>query len=117
MAMRSGFTLIETIVALVLFQFGLLAIAAVSAVAARDIAAMQKSARALALARNRVELFRASACPTPTTGQASLPGNVNEFWVIEARGTLRLISDSVTFVLPGGRPGSSVVRASAICAP
>ncbi|MEX2152125.1 MAG: type II secretion system protein [Gemmatimonadaceae bacterium] len=115
--MRSGFTLIETIVALVLLQFGLLAIAAVSAVAARDIAATQKSASALALARNRVELLRASACPTPTTGQASLPGRVAEFWVIEARGAMRLISDSVTFALPRGRPGSMVARASAICAP
>jgi Tfp pilus assembly protein PilV len=113
---RKGFTLVEAIVALLLFEFGMLALAAASAVAARDIAYAQRSMRAQALARHRVELLRANACPAPGSGTAEAPGGLREFWRVDATGPLRIISDSVDLMLPGGRRGDVVLRAWTICA-
>lgn len=114
--MRKGFTLIEAIVALVLFAFGMLALAATSAIAARDLAVANRSMRAQALARHRVELLRASACPTPGTGSAQAAGGLREFWRVDAAGPLRVVSDSVDFMLPGARRGNIVRRAWTVCA-
>lgn len=115
--MRSGFTLIETIVALVLFQFGMLALAGTSAVVARDLAAAQRSLRAQSLARNRVELLRAGPCPSPVRGSATIPGGLRENWSVEAAGPRRAIVDSVDFALPRGRRGHVVLRSAVMCAP
>lgn len=114
--MRKGFTLIEVLVALVLFEFGMLALAATTAMAARDLAAANLGFRAQALARNRVEQLRASACPAPGAGYAQA-GGLREFWRVDAAGQLRIISDSVDFKLPRARRGSHVRRAWTICAP
>lgn len=114
--MRRAFTLIEVIVALVLFEFGMLALAATSAMAARDLAEANLSVRAQALARNRVEQLRASPCPAPGAGSA-LVGALKEFWRVDAVGQTRIISDSVAFRLPRARHGSLVRRAWTICAP
>jgi prepilin-type N-terminal cleavage/methylation domain-containing protein len=114
---RNGFTLIEVLVALVLFEFGMLALAASSAVAARDLAAANLSARAQTLARNRVELLRGAGCPAPGGGDAHVPRGMREFWRVAASGQLRIISDSVEFMLPRARPAHVVSRAWAVCAP
>lgn len=116
-AMRSGFTLIETLVALVLFQFGMLAVAATSAVAARDLAVAQRIARAQSLARHRVELLRAMACSATGADSVTAANGLREFWHVESLGPRRLITDSVDFALPRGRRGHVVMRASALCAP
>lgn len=120
--MRQGFTLVETLVALVLFQFGMLAVAAAMGVAARDLTVAQRIARAHSMARNRVELIRAAGCPSPAsatldhTGGGGTEGLV-EHWRVEADGTQRFITDSVEFALPAGRRGRVVLRAAAICPP
>jgi Tfp pilus assembly protein PilV len=115
-AVRKAFTLIEVLVALVLFEVGMLALAATSAMAARDLAAANLSVRALAVARNRVELLRASGCPAPGAGDVQA-GGLKEFWRVDAAGPLRIISDSVDFRLPRARRGSHVRRAWTVCAP
>jgi Tfp pilus assembly protein PilV len=113
---RTAFTLVEVLVALVLFEFGMLALAATSAMAARELAAANLNFRAQAVARNRVELLRASGCPAPGVGDGRT-GVLKEFWRVEAAGRLRIISDSVDFRLPRARRGSHVRRAWTICAP
>jgi Tfp pilus assembly protein PilV len=113
--MRSGFTLVEVLVALFLFEFGMLALAAATAVAARDLAAANVSLRAQAIARTRVEQLRSAPCPAPDAGTATTNG-VREFWRVSAAGSLRIISDSVAFTLPRGRRGTHVRRAWTICA-
>lgn len=114
--MRSGFSLVEVVIALVIFQFGMLALTAVSAVSARDVATANRIVRARMLARNRVELLRAGACPAAVVGSATAPGGVTEVWRVEAAGATRIISDSVAFPMPGGREGNQVFRAWAMCA-
>lgn len=115
--MGNGFTLIETLVALVLFQVAMLALAATSAVAARDLATAHRSVRATVLARNRVELLRAQPCPEPAVASTTLPGGFTESWTIEAAGLRRNIAVIVEFPLPRGRAGRVALSGSAICLP
>jgi Tfp pilus assembly protein PilV len=112
---RNGFTLVEVLVALFLFEFGMLALAAATAVAARDLAAANIGLRAQMITRNRVEQLRSAPCPVPDKGTETTNG-VREFWQVSAAGSLRIISDSVAFALPRGRRGTVVRRAWAICA-
>jgi|SRR5688500_7712621 Tfp pilus assembly protein PilV len=112
---RRGSSLIEALIALVLFQFGMLALVATSAVAARDLAAANRHARAQALAANRVEQLRAQACPASLAGSMSWPGGLTEYWRVEASGMRRIISDSVELLLPRGRRASHVMQAHVLC--
>jgi Tfp pilus assembly protein PilV len=113
--MRSGFTLVETLVALTLFQIGMLAVAATGAVAARDVAIARRTALARDIARNRVEILRAGACGAGAGGGSATAAGVEERWRIEVAGASRVIVDSVSFALPAGRRGSVVIRGAALC--
>lgn len=115
--MRSGFTLIETLVALVVLEFAMLALAAASAVAARDLAIAHRSVRAQSLARNRVELLWAAACSTPANGTATITDGFTERWSVETAGDRRNIAVSVEFALPRRSPGRVALNTSAICRP
>lgn len=115
--MRHGFTLIEVLVALVVFEFGMLALAATSAVAARSLAEAERRTRARALATARVEQLRPRACLAPESGATIAAGGLAESWSVVVIGPRRDIRDSVTVVLPRGRSTSVVVRASVLCAP
>lgn len=115
--MRNGFTLIETLVALVLFQVAMLALAATSAVAARDLATAHRSVRAQVLARNRLELLRAQPCPQTAVASTTLPGGFTERWSIDAAGLRRPITVVVEYSLPRGRTGRVVLSSAAICLP
>lgn len=99
--MRQGFTLIEAVVALVLFQIAALALAASIAVAARDMAAATRHGRASVLARERVERLRAAACHGGSTGTARHPDGLEEHWVTTGSGRTRRLKDSVAFAAAG----------------
>lgn len=113
--MRDGFTLIEVLIALVIFEFGMLALAATSAVAARDLAEANHRMRAQAIASNRVEQLRAGACELSSAGGAETRGRLKEFWWVEAVGSRRIIADSVEFPSIRGRRSSLVLRGWMLC--
>jgi Tfp pilus assembly protein PilV len=113
---RTGFSLVETLIALVIFEFAMLALAAGAAVAARDLAGARRAALAHAMARNRVDRLAAVACPGPGSGSLGANG-FTEHWNIQAAGRRRLISDSVVFARPGGVDGFVIARAAALCVP
>jgi Tfp pilus assembly protein PilV len=112
--MRPAFTLLEVLVALVLFEIGMLAIAATMAVTARELAAARWGTRAQTLVRERVERLR-SGCPAPQAGTATALGVLTEHWRVEADGPLRAISDSISYPLPSGRRGHVVHQAWTLC--
>jgi len=112
---RAGFSLVETLVALVLFQFAMLALTAGAAVAARDLAAARRIAVAHEMARNRVEQLAAVACPTPGTGTSETNGFIEQ-WRVEGGERSRAITDSVAFPRPNGKVGMSAARATVLCA-
>lgn len=112
--MRPAFTLVETLVALLLFEIGMLAVAASGALAAREIAVARVSTAARLTARNRVETLRPTACAAPTAGSA-WNGGALEIWSVRHDGARADVSDSVEFALPAGRRGSVVVRSAVLC--
>jgi Tfp pilus assembly protein PilV len=112
---RPAFTLVETLVALVIFQFAMLALAAGAAVAARDLGAARRVTTAHAMARNRVERLGAMSCPA---GQGTLrSGAYTEHWRVEQADDRRLIRDSVVFATPSGTVGFVVARGARLCQP
>lgn len=113
---RAGFTLVETLVALLLFQFAMLAVTAGAAVAARDLATARRTATAHAMARNRVERLASLSCPSRGAG-ATQTGGFTEYWRVDPAGTRRMISDSVVFARPDGSVGFALARATRLCAP
>lgn len=114
--MRRGFTLIEVVLALLLFEFGMLALAATTVVAARDLSVANRRARAQSLAESRVAALRARPCPPTGSGSATVAGGLEEHWRVSGDGQAREIVDSVTMTLPGARRGSFVLRAWVLCA-
>jgi len=114
--MRNGFTLVETLVALVLFEFAMLALTAMSAVAARDLATARLRTQARAVATYRVESLRSTACGSAAKAARDSSAGLIEHWRVDVRGRGRDITDSVVFALPRGRRGTVVVRGAALCA-
>ena len=95
---RSGFTLVELLVALVIFDVALLALAGDAAmlVRLRGAAARREQGRAAAL--SRVAGWRASGCPAPSHGTASPAPGVREYWSVQMAGPwVRLVRDSVVY--------------------
>ena len=112
--MRNGFTLVETIVALVILQFAILAFGAAIGVAARDLAFVRHSMAAHTLARNGVALSRANPC-VPPGSYATQTDVFLERRTVVADGPQRTIIDSVFFRRAGNRQGVAVARADVWC--
>ena len=115
-AMRKGFSLVEALVALALFQIAMLALAATTMVAARDLGAASRRGRAAAIAAQRVEELRLGACASPTgTGSQELTAGFREQWRVEGDSRQRSLTDSVAFLLPTGRESHVIARAAVLC--
>jgi Tfp pilus assembly protein PilV len=111
---RPAFTLVETLVALVIFQFVMLALSLGAAVAARDLMIARRLNMAHTLARNRVERLASLSCPA--VGRGSLQAKpFTEHWRVDAAADRRVISDSVVFPRPDGTLGIAVARATTLC--
>ena len=112
---RDGFTLVETLVALVLLQLGVLALVATAGVAARDFAEATALRRGRVVARNRAESIRATACGAASGGSIAHGTGIVETWRVEASGTSRVIVASASVRLPRGRRAAIEARAWTIC--
>jgi hypothetical protein len=104
------------VVALVLFQISMLALAAGAVVAARDLAGARRMELARALGRNRVERLALSTCPAPVVG-ASETNGITEHWRVDAVGGRRFIKDSVLVRRPNGTFAVVVQHATVLCRP
>ena len=96
---RTGFTLVEVIVAIVLIEIGLLALTASSAIVIRETLFARARIAALEIARNRVESLASAPCVS-TAGSVAGPSGFQEDWSVRlAPVSAREIRDSVTFTL------------------
>jgi len=95
----AGFTLVETIIAIVLIEIGLLALTASTGVVVRETLIVRARTRALEIARNRVETIAATPCAA-TSGGLSAPGGFQEDWSAHLIPVAtRELRDSVTFTV------------------
>lgn len=107
--------MIEVLVALVLFEFGIMALMLSSALTARDLGDANRRLRARWLANDRVEQLRVTACATASAGTARAPGGLTEFWRIEIVGDRRVAVDSVEIRFGRDRREHLVVRSWVLC--
>lgn len=111
---RSGFTLLEVIVAIILIDIGLLALVAGSAVLVRQTSELRARTAALHVANNRLELLGIAAC-ADANGEVLLPDGTRERWSSAVQtNAVRELRDSVTFTASGAAK-SLVLRTRLPC--
>ena len=99
---RTGYTLIETIVAILLFSLGGLALASTSAVIGRGLNADAVRERAARLAASRLEIIGAK-CRTATSGREILEQIDLEWSVSFPTPTRVSVVESVSYMTAKGR--------------
>jgi type IV pilus modification protein PilV len=109
---RSGFTLIEVMVAMIILSVGVLGLISTSALVTRMISRGNITTKATQLAQTRLEILRQQALSsTPTcstlgsSGTATGPSGMSEAWTVTTPGgtaNLRQFSVTVTYPIARG---------------
>jgi prepilin-type N-terminal cleavage/methylation domain-containing protein len=116
---RSGFTLVEVLVAIVMLGVGIIALVGSSAMVTRMIGRGKVETRAAQAASRRVETLRLAAYSTTprctagafATGGPVTNNGVTESWVVPAAGKVRSVQVNVTYrTVRGPRTGSLLTR-------
>lgn len=109
---RGGFTLIETLVAIVILGIGLLAMAATSGAITTTLVGSRNATQAVQLANDRMERLRAAARSTfPPCGSSGFASSaaavvsqgVTITWVVPATGAARRVRVITTYGIGRGR--------------
>jgi prepilin-type N-terminal cleavage/methylation domain-containing protein len=112
---RSGFTLIELVIAAFIFAVGALAL---EATAVGSLRRMQRSADltfAASVARSRLEALASSRCDALASGTHEVRGVVSS-WTVEPTSlvSVRAVSQTVAYTLDG-RPRTDIYRSMVPC--
>ncbi len=91
-----GFTLVEAMVAIMVFGVGVLGLAGSAAVITRQMSGGNRLASATIIARSRVEQFTAQDCTKLASGTASMAG-YSEQWVVTPLTRAVRVIEKVTF--------------------
>lgn len=114
---RSGFTLIEMVIAAFIFAVGVLALEATAVTALRQLRRSADLSLAAAAARTRLEKLAGSRCDGLAGGVDTI-GAVVSAWSIEptAASSIRGVSQTLTYKLDGAERADSY-RAMVQCSP
>lgn len=100
---RSGFTLVELIVAMLMLTIGLLGLAGVGAVVLKQMKGGTYQTIAASIAQSRFEQFEGDPCASIADGTATVRG-MTEKWMTAAVGLrAKTVRDTVTFVASSGK--------------
>ncbi len=107
---RSGFTLVEALVAVVIVGVGIVALMSASSSVTRMIGSGKMETRAALAASRRVEVLRSAAestsprCEDPafTSGGPHIVGGVAEKWEVAPNGKVRPVRVTVTYLTVRG---------------
>lgn len=107
---RSGFTLVEVLMAVVVLGVGVVALAGSSATVTRMIGRGRHETVAGQVATRRIEALRAAALSTTprctagafASGGPTVTDRVTETWVVPVAGSLRTVTVTVTHALARG---------------
>jgi Tfp pilus assembly protein PilV len=95
---KSGFTLLEAVLALLLFSVGGLGLAAATATITRSLALSSIRERSARVAAARIETLHSLACAAMTGGTESVNG-ISSSWSATLAGSRVLVSEAVTYKL------------------
>ena len=93
---RAGFTLVELLVAMMVFAVGMLALAATAASVTRMMGGAKRQTLAATVAQSRLEKLRSSPCASLVSGTETVRGVTNT-WTVTAVSRGVTIKDSVSF--------------------
>lgn len=109
---RSGFTVVEVLVAIVIMAIGVLGLAGTASSVSRLIGGGAQQTIAANIAMSRFEQLRSTTCASMAAGTATRRG-MSEHWTVTAKGTsLYVATDTVTYTAAGGRHPSPLVFTS-----
>ena len=118
---RSGFTLTEVLIAVVVLGVGILALAGAFGGAARMIGRGKVETRAAQVASRRMEALRLAAASPPrctatafSSGGPAIHDGVTESWVVPVTGRLRMVRVTVTYLTVRG-PRSAALETGIEC--
>jgi len=97
MTSQRGFTIVELLVAVVIFSVGLLALAGTSSVILTSLTSTQSRTIAANVAESRFERIRATACTARAAGTATSRG-IAESWTLDRLARADDVTVAVTFV-------------------
>lgn len=99
---RSGFTIVELIVAMLMLTIGLLGLAGVGAVVLKQMKGGTYQTIAASIAQSRFEQLEGDPCATIVGGSASVRG-MTENWYVTALGLrAKTVYDTVTYASSKG---------------
>ena len=104
---RTGFTIVEVMVAIVILSIGILGLAATAGVVVRQMTGAVHQSVASTVAYSRMERIRSGNCVAMKDSSGPAAGvktrNVTEFWKITgtAGSHMLLVKDSIVFVVRG----------------
>jgi prepilin-type N-terminal cleavage/methylation domain-containing protein len=99
---RSGFTITETLVAVMILAIGLLGLVTTAGVVTRMIGQGQRFTQVSVLANERVEILRAQSCPATGAGSETRGAYVVS-WEVTSGPGIRSRSIRVSVTSPAGR--------------
>jgi type II secretion system protein I len=111
---RPGFTLIELMVALMVFVVGVLAVTSSSAVVMTMIGGSQRRTLAAVVAESRFERLRAMSCTAHANGNTTTRG-VRETWSVVPLTAADDVTVVVTFPSSGGNMTTQTYRTYIPC--
>ena len=97
---RAGFTIVELLVALMIFAVGMLGLAATAGSVTKMMGGAKRQVLAATVAQTRLERLRSSPCTSIVSGADTTRGIINK-WTVSAVVRGMNVTDSVTF--PTGR--------------
>jgi hypothetical protein len=111
---RAGFSTVEVLVALIVFDVGLLGAVTTTALTSRLLIEARNRSRVTLAASERIELVRTGArvsggCGTLTGGTAALGGGLSEQWSLTGSGPSRLLTITITSPTHRGLRADTVV--------
>ena len=111
---RAGFTLVELLVALMIFAVGMLGLAATAGSVTRMMGGARRQTIAAQVAQSRIEKLRASPCTALTGGTETVRG-VTNIWTVTAVPRGVNVTDSVVFATARGATRSRVYKTTLSC--
>jgi Tfp pilus assembly protein PilV len=110
---RRGATLVELLVALLIFDMALLTVAAVSALAVRRLGDAERRNRAAIMAASRIEWLASQSCRSASSGALPPTDGITETWSATPLRGARELVDSVG--IHSRTPETIVLRARVAC--
>lgn len=113
-AKRAGFTLVELMVALMVFAVGMLGLAATAGSVTRMMGGAKRQTIAATIAQSRLEKLRSSPCASIVSGSETVRGITNT-WTVTAVTRGVTIRDSVSFRTSRNGTRSKVYQTTLSC--